>query len=178
MSAYSYPYQQPYAPQYVAPYWQQPYQQPVVPTPYQAAQNVSPVQQPVAAVPSTTSTIIWVRSYDEASNYPVAPNAAVQLWDANNPVVYLKQADASGRPTLKTYDLVERAEGASTVSNAGEGKQDAYATKDELAAVVGAVQGFDGALNAIRGDIDTIKGDMYGIAGKKKAQKKAEEGEE
>ena len=44
----------------------------------------------------------------EAANYPVAPNNAVTLWDSNSPVVYLKQADASGKPSMKTYDLVER----------------------------------------------------------------------
>ena len=38
----------------------------------------------------------------------MAPNSAVTLWDSNAPVVYLKQADASGKPSMKIYDLVER----------------------------------------------------------------------
>lgn len=53
-------------------------------------------------------SIVWVQSEMEAMNYLVAPNSAVTLWDSNAPVVYLKQADASGKPSMKTYDLVER----------------------------------------------------------------------
>ena len=38
----------------------------------------------------------------------MAPNSAVALWDANNPVIYLRQADSTGKPSTKVYDLVER----------------------------------------------------------------------
>ena len=31
--------------------------------------------------------------------YLVAPNSAVALWDSNSPTIYLKQADASGKPS-------------------------------------------------------------------------------
>ena len=58
--------------------------------------------------PQQAPSIVWVQSEMEAANYPVAPNNAVTLWDSNSPVVYLKQADASGKPSMKTYDLVER----------------------------------------------------------------------
>ena len=44
----------------------------------------------------------------EAMAYLVAPNSAVALWDSNAPTIYLKQADASGKPSIKVYDLVER----------------------------------------------------------------------
>ena len=53
-------------------------------------------------------SIVWVQNEMEAANYLVAPNSAVTLWDSNAPVVYLKQADASGKPSMKIYDLVER----------------------------------------------------------------------
>lgn len=53
------------------------------------------------------SSIIWVNSEIEAQNYPVAPNNAVALWDSNKAAIYLKQTDASGRPTFKAFDLVE-----------------------------------------------------------------------
>lgn len=43
-----------------------------------------------------------------AMAYLVAPNSAVALWDSNAPAIYLKQADASGKPSIKVYDLVER----------------------------------------------------------------------
>lgn len=68
----------------------------------QQYQAVQPQQQ--AAGPS----IVWVQSEAEAMAYLVAPNSAVALWDSSAPVVYLKQADAAGKPSMKIYDLVER----------------------------------------------------------------------
>lgn len=59
----------------------------------------------------------WVNSETEARNFLIAPNSAVALWDSSAPRVYLKQADASGKPTLTAYDLVERAETPTSVSN-------------------------------------------------------------
>ena len=58
----------------------------------------------------TQSSMIWVSSEQDAFNYLIAPNSAVTLWDSNSPVVYLKQADASGKPSMKIYDLVERSQ--------------------------------------------------------------------
>ena len=68
---------------------------------YQPNMQQAPQQQP-------SSSIVWVQNEMEAANYLVAPNSAVTLWDSNAPVVYLKQADASGKPSMKIYDLVER----------------------------------------------------------------------
>lgn len=135
--------------------------------PYQQSyyQPVQQIQQPVQQVPQPSS-LIWVGSFAEAQMYPVAPNAAVALWDSSSPAIYLKQADASGRPTLKTFDLVERVESPAPQ----EEKAVAYATKDDLAS-------FKEALDAVKGDIETMRGDIYGIAGKRKAMKKAEEEE-
>ena len=64
------------------------------------------MQQAPQQLPSPS--IVWVQNEMEAANYLVAPNSAVTLWDSNSPVVYLKQADASGKPSMKIYDLVER----------------------------------------------------------------------
>lgn len=55
-----------------------------------------------------TPSIIWVPNAQAAESYLVAPNSAVVLWDSSAPVVYLKQTDASGKPSMKTYDLIER----------------------------------------------------------------------
>lgn len=90
-------------PYYYQPY--QPYQPPMADQLTQLRQNqFQPVQQPQQPSPS----IVWVQNEMEAANYLVAPNSAVTLWDSNAPVVYLKQADASGKPSMKIYDLVER----------------------------------------------------------------------
>lgn len=103
----------PYYPQYQPGYYP-------APVPDQLAQlrqnQFQPMQQPQQFQPQQfqpqqnppAPSIVWVQSEQEALNYLVAPNSAVTLWDSNSPVVYLKQADASGKPSMKIYDLVER----------------------------------------------------------------------
>ena len=134
-----------------------------------------PQQLPQAQI-QPQSSIIWVSGEREAQMYPVAPNNAVTLWSQTEPVVYVKQADATGKPTLKVYGLVERSESANNGVSASEDKVITYATKDELSTVVEAVKGFDGIIGAMKTEIDTMKGDLYGIAGKK-SKKKVEEDE-
>lgn len=80
-----------------------------------------------------TPAIVWVQNEMEAMNYLVAPNSAVTLWDSNSPVVYLKQTDASGKPSMKTYDLVERTQ--KPVQQSVE-----YATKEELNALAAKIE--------------------------------------
>lgn len=159
----AYPYN--YYPGYV-PYN---YQQQMMQTPQQIPQYSQQMTQPQTAQPQQTN-MIWVQSIMEAQAYPVGPNNAVQLWDTNGKTVYVKQADASGKPAMRIYDLVERAETASAEASAQDDKKVIYATKDDLAAVIGAVKG-------ISGDIEQMKGDLYGVAGRKKAVKKQEDEE-
>ncbi len=147
--AYSY-YTPMYQPNYYSnnPYQVQ-YQQPTMPQPMQ---NVQPVQQT-----QNPSSILWVRNNQEAAMYPVAPNNAVALWDSGAPVIYLKQADAAGKPSMKTYDLVERAEKPVEATQAQDGNNTAYATKSELAALAGVVRDVDGVISSLRDEIDTLK---------------------
>lgn len=85
----------------------QPYQPPMADQLMQLRQ--SQFQPNMQQVPQQQApSIVWVQSEAEAMTYPIAPNNAVTLWDSNAPVIYLKQADASGKPSMKTYDLVER----------------------------------------------------------------------
>nr|DAN21368.1 MAG TPA_asm: protein of unknown function (DUF5320) [Bacteriophage sp.]DAV61215.1 MAG TPA: protein of unknown function (DUF5320) [Caudoviricetes sp.] len=75
----------------------------------QLRQNAyQPPTMPGQATQQATPSIIWVPNAQAAEGYLVAPNSAVVLWDSSAPVVYLKQTDASGKPNMKTYDLVER----------------------------------------------------------------------
>lgn len=140
-----------YFPATYQPMYQQPMYQQIQPQIQQTAQP---------------SSLMWVGSYAEAQAYPVAPNNAVALWDSSSPAIYLKQADASGRPTLKVFDIVERTESVSPK----DGKVADYATKDDLAA-------FGASLEAIKGDIETMKGDIYGLAGKKRVKKEVTDDE-
>lgn len=100
-----------------------------------------PVPPPVPQNPVATGGVQWVSSEQEARGYLIAPNSAVALWDSTAPTVYLKQADASGKPTLKIYDLVERAE---TPRTAPQEKGVEFVTREEfdrLATLVGEIKG-------------------------------------
>ena len=115
-------------PYYYQPY--QPYQPPMADQLTQLRQSYQPMQQPQQA-PASPS-IVWVQSEMEAANYLVAPNSAVTLWDSNSPVVYLKQADASGKPSMKIYDLVERNQ---RPVQAPQAPAVEYATREQLDAL-------------------------------------------
>ena len=119
------------------------------------------------AQPQVKVSDVWISCAEEADVFPVAPNNAVRLWSTKEPVFYLKQADATGRPTMRIYDLVERSEIASTASEAQERKVADFATKEELGAV-------SAAMKSLLSDIEQIKGDLYGMAGRKKVKKEAD----
>lgn len=94
--------------------------------------------------------------------FPVAPNNAVALWEQSGKVIYLKSADATGKPTLRIYDLAERKE---TKAQPHE-----YITKDELADILGVLKG-------LTGEIEQMKGDLYGVAGRKRKKEVTEDAE-
>ena len=89
-------------------YGYQPYPSYQPPVPDQLAQLRQQQYQPPMQQAAQQPSIQWVSSERAAYEYLVAPNSAVALWDSSAPVVYLKQADASGKPSMKVYDLVER----------------------------------------------------------------------
>ena len=126
------------------PYYQNPYYpQPMPDNLMQMRQQqmMQPAPPPVPQNPVATGGVQWVSSEQEARGYLIAPNSAVALWDSTAPTVYLKQADASGKPTLKIYDLVERAE---TPRTAPQEKGVGFVTREEferLAALVGELKG-------------------------------------
>lgn len=126
------------------PYYQNPYYpQPMPDNLMQMRQQqmMQPAPPPVPQNPVATGGVQWVSSEQEARGYLIAPNSAVALWDSTAPTVYLKQADASGKPTLKIYDLVERTE---TPRTAPQEKGVEFVTRkefDALAALVGELKG-------------------------------------
>ena len=124
--------------------WQNPYY--AQPMPDNLAQLRQQQMPPMMAPqppqnPMAQSGVQWVSGEQEARNWMIAPNAAVALWDSTAPTVYLKQADASGKPTLKIYDLVERTE---TAPAALQKPGVEFVTREEfdrLAAIVGEIRG-------------------------------------
>ena len=131
----AYPYFNPYYPQPMPDNLMQMRQQQMM----QPMQQ--PMSQPVQQNPIAQGGVQWVSGEQEARGYLIAPNSAVALWDSTAPTVYLKQADASGKPTLKIYDLVERSE---TPRTASQEKGVEFVTREEfdrLAALVGEIKG-------------------------------------
>ena len=84
--------------------------------------------------------IIWVQGEAGAKGYLVAPNNTVVLWDTENPVIYVKTADASGIPSMRVLDFQER---NSNTSNSQENEPktheckcgDRFATKEQFEAL-------------------------------------------
>ena len=118
----------------------QPMQEPMMRPQYQPApQYPTPQPQPQQ---SGGQPIIWVPNEKAANEFIVAPNNAVTLWDMNAPVVYVKKADASGKPAMTTYDLVERSTAPVSPTAPQTVPTVEYVTRkdfDELAAKVAAL---------------------------------------
>lgn len=114
---------QAYYPQYVYPQAQQTQGVPQMPA------NQGQANQPM------TSGIIWVQGEAGAKSYLVAPNTTVQLWDSERQTIYIKSADASGMPSIKTLDYTIRDTPQNGVPLASEGSTVAFATKDEMKAL-------------------------------------------
>lgn len=127
------------------PYYQNPYYpQPMPDNLMQMRQQqmMQPqIPQPVPQNPVAQGGVQWVSGEQEARGYLIAPNSAVALWDSTAPTVYLKQADASGKPTLKIYDLVERTETAAPATQKAGVEFVTREEFDRLAALVGEIKG-------------------------------------
>lgn len=114
------------------------------PQSYQAA----PVANQQANQQQANSSIIWVQGEAGAKSYLVAPNQTVQLWDSENQVIYLKSADGSGMPSIKTLDYTIRdAQASAEAQKAAEGK---YISKDEL-------KSLQDDLESLKHDVEKMK---------------------
>lgn len=117
------------------------YQQPIYNQPIPPMQDpmMRPQFQPAMFQPqaqpqpqSSGQAIIWVPNEQAANDYIVAPNNAVTLWDMNAPVVYVKKADASGKPTMTIYDLVERVQAVTAPAALQTNLSEEYVTRREF----------------------------------------------
>ena len=108
-------------------YFPQTYQQPIY---YPTQTNAFSTQPSVGAnQPNTQSALNWVQGEAGAKSYLVAPNSTVVLWDTESQTVYIKSADPTGMPSIKTLDY--------TIRGAVAEAQPAvdYATKDDVSAL-------------------------------------------
>lgn len=107
--------------------------------------NAFPTQQNVGAM---QNSIIWVQGEAGAKSYLVAPNTTVQLWDSEAQTIYLKSADASGMPSIKTLDYTIR--DAVMPVSASLIEEDKFIHKDELDVIKGQI-------GALEREIDKLK---------------------
>lgn len=150
MALYNNGYPATYQPIY-QPY--QPYQQPMM-------------QQPQATQPQQNNNgIIWVSGEAGAKAYLVAPNTTVQLWDSEAQRIYLKSADASGMPTIKTLDYTIREMPQQNAPAVTQEQGKDYATKADV--------------NALYEQISTLRAEIDGLTIRKApAKRKVEEDDE
>lgn len=103
-------------------------------------QNIPTQQMQMPILPTSqkpSNELIWVQGLEGAKGFLVAPNNTVVLWDTENPVIYVKSADASGIPSMRVLDFKER-NGNSQNSNENAPKThectcgDKFATKEQL----------------------------------------------
>ena len=107
-------------------------------------QNPYLIQQPQYAQPQQ-SGIIWIQGESAAKSYLVAPNTSVALWDSERQTVYIKSADASGMPSMKTLDYTIRENAQPQPANTV-----IYATKDDVASL-------NDQIAAVRAEIEKVR---------------------
>lgn len=161
-SIYPATYQPTYAPQYI-PQYQQPQFQPQSLVTQQTAQQMQ-TQPPVMQ----QNSIVWINDEKDALSYPIAPNNAVALWEVSGKRIYVKSADATGKPTIKTYDLVEHVD-AEIVDNP---KETPFASKDDLSVVVTSIKELSSVVSNIKAELSAVQSDLYGLQGKRKTTRK------
>ena len=71
-----------------------------------------------------TQSLIWVQGEAGAKSYLVAPNSTVTLWDSEAQTIYIKSADATGMPSIRTLDYTIRGSEEKVAVN--------YVTKDDF----------------------------------------------
>lgn len=110
----------------------QSYYPPTQPMPDQLAylrqQQMQPMQQPAASP-------LWVQGEAGAKAYPVAPGSSVILMDSESNVFYIKSADQSGMPTMRTFEYRERTAAQNPPVQAAQQPQGDYVTRSEFDAL-------------------------------------------
>lgn len=102
-------------------------------------QYYPPFQMAQPQFNSPTNGMIWVQGEAGAKSYLIAPNNTLPLWDSEAQTIYVKSADASGMPTMKTLDYTIRENSNLPHTAPLNDKAKEYATKDDLEALRGEI---------------------------------------
>lgn len=106
---------------------------------YNNTTATTPIQMPVQTQTQAphNNGFVWVQGIEAAKAYPVAAGNQILLMDSENPVLYMKSTDVSGRPLpMEVYDLVKREvpQENSSASDLSE-----YVRKDELKSLMSSM---------------------------------------
>lgn len=91
--------------------------------PYPPMQAQAPQAAPQ---PQQSGGFLWVQGEAGAKAFQLAPGQSVMLLDSERPSFYLKSADGSGVPSMRTFDYTER------TAQAPPQNAQQYATRAEL----------------------------------------------
>ena len=69
--------------------------------------QMPPVQQPAFMQRQENNGLLWVQGEAGAKSWFVAPGSTVLLMDSESQRFYLKSADPSGVPTMRTFEYTE-----------------------------------------------------------------------
>ena len=117
----------------------------IFPMGYQPAYYQQQYQPQQASITQQNNGIIWVQGEAGAKSYLVAPNSTVQLWDSEKQTIYLKSADASGMPSMKTLDYTIRDMAPTYAPVSSQTTDPNYATKADLKTLYGRLEALEAA---------------------------------
>lgn len=118
-----------------------------MPIPMQGTQNpyqTQPQPMPVSPAPmqsftprGQTTGIIYVQGTAGAQAYYVAPGQSALLMDANEPIIYFKQTDVSGRPLpILIGDVVFRENGTTEKPEVIQQDLSEYVKKSDIESII------------------------------------------
>lgn len=106
------------------------------PQPYYAPSTQPIMQyQPPAQPQQAPASPLWVQGEAGAKAYPVAAGNSVLLMDSERNVFYIKSADASGMPMLRTFDYTERTAAQNPPVQAAQMPSGDFVTRSEFDAL-------------------------------------------
>ncbi len=100
--------------------------------PYNAYQTNPYFQQRQPQPQPQTNTYAFVNGVEGAKAYAIQPNQSVMLMDSDQPIAYMKTANAMGQANIKYFKLVEVDE---TTARGKTMQNPEYATKADLEAL-------------------------------------------
>ena len=133
------------------------YNFPVGYQPYYSPQfNQNQMSMPQQAPQQNNNSIIWVQGEAGAKSYMVAPNTTVQLWDSEQQTIYLKSADASGMPSIKTLDYTIRSEAPRNAPEPLKDEKPIEVSKKDIDALQGQIDALKDEFRAYRATVHEI----------------------